>query len=75
MSQFYVLELFQGNIGLLLALGIFTVGLVLWLLIPLYDAKSQNSVRARRATYFGLAVVLFLLVTTILAYHGVYSKI
>jgi cytochrome b6 len=74
MSMFYVLELFQGTWGLAVSMGIFTLGLVLWTLIPFYDPDSRNGKRARQATWFGLLVVLILTATTILGYWGVYGK-
>lgn len=74
MSSFQVLKLFgnwfPGAAGEAMGIVIFTLGLVLWLLIPLYDRNSQSGVRGRRATYFGLFALAVLIVTTIWGYVG-----
>jgi cytochrome b6 len=74
MSQFYVLEVIKGPLGLYISMTIFTLGLVLWLVIPLFDPGTKVGARAKLTTYFGLLVILILLVTTILGYWGVYSS-
>jgi quinol-cytochrome oxidoreductase complex cytochrome b subunit len=73
MSQFQVLKIFgkllPGSIwGEFAGMGAFTLGMVLWLFIPLYDTKAKSGQRARRATYFGLLAVVMFLVTTIWGY-------
>jgi quinol-cytochrome oxidoreductase complex cytochrome b subunit len=74
MSQFYVLEIIQGPWGLAISMAIFTLGMALWTLIPIFDPTSKTGARAKLATYFGLLVIFILLVTTILGYWGVYGK-
>jgi len=72
MSSFQVLKLFgqwfRGAAGEALGITIFTLGLVLWFLVPLYDTRTQAGKRARRATYFGLFAMMVLLVTTVWGY-------
>ena len=72
MSQFQTLKimgrLFPGYAGEAIGMTLFTVGLVLWFLIPFYDIKGKNAKRARMATYFGLLTVTILIVTTMWGY-------
>lgn len=72
MSQFQVLKVlgrwFPGVVGEMIGIGLFTGGLVLWALIPLYDKGSRWQWRARTATWFGFAALLGLIITTIWAY-------
>ncbi|MBI5821712.1 MAG: cytochrome bc complex cytochrome b subunit [Verrucomicrobia bacterium] len=75
MSQFQVLKIFgdwfPGTLGEILGIGVFTGGMVLWFLIPLYDNTKEAGRRARRATYFGLFALIALMVTTIWAYLAI----
>lgn len=72
MSQFETLKLMgkvlPGYFGEAAGMTLFTVGFVLWFLIPLYDKKTPNGERAKKATYFGILVVGILLVTTTWGY-------
>ncbi len=72
MSSFQVLKLFgnwfPGASGEALGMTLFTLGLLLWFLIPLYDGATHSGRRARLATYFGLLVMVVLTVTTIWGY-------
>ncbi|HLP09798.1 MAG TPA: cytochrome bc complex cytochrome b subunit [Opitutaceae bacterium] len=72
MSSFQVLKLFgswfPGAVGEGAGIVLFTLGLVLWFLLPLYDANSVSGQRARRATWFGFLALSVLLVTTIWGY-------
>lgn len=72
MSSFQVLKIFgqllPGAAGEVAGVVVFTVGLVLWGLIPLYDTRSQAGRRGRNATYFGLLVLGALVVTTVWGY-------
>jgi cytochrome b6 len=61
-------KIVPGTAGEMFGMGLFTVGGVMWALIPLYDIKSADGRRARQATYFGLVVLLGLIVMTIWAY-------
>ena len=72
MSSFQVLKLFgqwfRGEIGEVLGMGLFTLGLVLWILLPLYDTSSKFGRRARHGTYFILLTLAILTLTTIWGY-------
>lgn len=74
MSSFQVLKLFgnwfRGAAGEALGMILFTLGLGLWFLIPLYDTSSRNGRRARNATYFGILTIAVLVITTIWGYAG-----
>lgn len=72
MSQFQVLkvfgEWFPGMTGEVLGILLFTVGGVLWGLIPLYDKDSRMATRARLATWFGFIALAGLIILTIWGY-------
>jgi cytochrome b6 len=72
MSSFQVLKLFgawfPGASGEFLGLGMFNLGMVLWVAIPLFDPTSKSGKWGRRATWFGFLAVGILLVTTIWGY-------
>ena len=75
MSQFQTLKvmgrLFPGFAGEAIGMGLFTVGMVLWLLVPFYDIRALAAKRAKTATYFGIAVVGGLIIMTIWGYLAV----
>jgi cytochrome b6 len=72
MSSFQVLraigKIIPGVAGELFGLVFFNLGLVLWILVPLYDVKSKAGARGRKATYFGLLVLAGLVITTLWGY-------
>ncbi len=72
MSQFQTLKvigkLIPGYAGEAAGMTLFTVGFILWFLIPLYDTKTKAGLRARNATYFGIAVIAILVLTTLWGY-------
>lgn len=72
MSQFQTLKavgrMIPGYAGEAFGMTLFTLGMVLWFLIPLYDKKSKGAQVAKRATYFGLLVVAILVGTTLWGY-------
>jgi cytochrome b6 len=72
MSAFQMLKVlgnvFPGALGEGLGITIFTLGLILWFFIPLYDGKHENGVKARNATYFGLLALFILIATTAWGY-------
>jgi len=74
MSSFQMLKLFgawfPGAVGEGAGIVLFTLGLALWFLVPLYDPDSSSGKRARRATWFGFVALAVLLVTTILGYSN-----
>jgi cytochrome b6 len=72
MSQFELLKvigrILPGVSGEVAGIGLFTVGMVLWALIPLYDVETAGGRRARRATYFGLLMLVSLIALTVFGY-------
>jgi cytochrome b6 len=72
MSQFELLKLlgkwFPGMAGEVLGIGLFSVGMILWGLIPLYDSRNEAGCRARLASYFGIFVVIAVIGLTVLGY-------
>lgn len=72
MSPFEMLKLLgrwlPGTFGEIAGLVLFTAGIVLWILIPFFDVRSETGRRARAAYYFGLISVMLLLVTTAVGY-------
>lgn len=72
MSSFATLKavgkMVPGALGEGLGMGLFALGLVLWIAIPFYDVKTEKGLKARRASYFGIFVVAVLLLTTIWGY-------
>jgi len=75
MSQFQLLkvvgEWVPGYAGEVLGIGIFTLAGVLWALIPLFDRGSAFGRAGRRATWFGWAMLVAMLVFTIWGYAAV----
>jgi cytochrome b6 len=75
MSPFEMLKLlgfvFSGKyaaFGEIAGILLFTLGIVLWFLIPFYDNSKESGQRARAAHYFGLLAVFALLATTVIGY-------
>ena len=72
MSPFEMLKLLgsflPGESGEIAGILLFTLGIVLWILIPFYDKNKQSGQRARAAHYFGLLAVVALLATTVIGY-------
>jgi quinol-cytochrome oxidoreductase complex cytochrome b subunit len=72
MSSFQMLKVFgnwlPGAAGEGAGIVLFSLGLILWFLVPSYDPNSTSGVRARRATWFGFIALAVLLVTTIWGY-------
>jgi cytochrome b6 len=72
MSPFEMLKLLgaflPGEIGEITGILLFTLGIVLWVLIPFYDTGKESGQRARAAHYFGLLAVFALLATTVIGY-------
>jgi cytochrome b6 len=72
MSPFEMLRLLgavlPGESGEIAGILLFTIGIVLWILIPLYDKDKESGQRGRAAHYFGLLAVIALLATTVIGY-------
>jgi cytochrome b6 len=62
---------FPGALGEVLGVGLFNIGIVLWLLIPFYDGSSGRGRQGRIAHYFGIGVVAAVAITTIAGYWSV----
>lgn len=75
MSQFQLLKVIgkvvEGTAGEILGMALFTGALVGWTLVPLYDSSSKSGLRARKATWFGLILLIAGVVTTIWGYLAV----
>ncbi len=75
MSSFQVLKLFgnwfPGAAGESIGIVIFSLGLVLWFFVPLFDPNTESGKRGRWATYFGLFVLAVLLITTFWGYFAI----
>jgi quinol-cytochrome oxidoreductase complex cytochrome b subunit len=72
MSPFEMLKILgnwmPGAVGEIAGLLLFTLGIVLWVLIPFYDIRNDAGRRARASHYFGLVAVILLLATTAIGY-------
>jgi quinol-cytochrome oxidoreductase complex cytochrome b subunit len=72
MSSFETLKLvgkiIPGTAGEAFGITLFTLGLVLWSMIPFFDVSKASGRRGRIATYFGMFCLAVLLLTTILGY-------
>jgi cytochrome b6 len=75
MSPFEMLKLLgvvlRGEAGEIAGILLFTLGIVLWILIPFYDIGKESGQRARAAHYFGLLAVFALLATTAIGYWAI----
>jgi cytochrome b6 len=74
MSPFEMLKLLgmikwlQGESGEIAGILLFTLGIMLWIMIPFYDKDKESGRRARVAHYFGLVAIFALLATTVIGY-------
>lgn len=77
MGQFQLLKVlgqwFPGALGEYLGIGLFGLATVAWTLIPLYDVRTNQGKRARNATWFGLAMLLAMILMTILGYADIWN--
>jgi cytochrome b6 len=75
MSSFQLLKVVgafvPGSAGEAVGMSIFALGLILWILVPLYDVKTKGGLRARIATICGLVVLGILVSMTIWGYAAV----
>lgn len=67
-AQFQLLKDFKFEGGELLAIVLFTIGGVAWLLVPFLDRKASQEKKSPMFTIFGLLVLAFLLVNTYRVY-------
>ncbi|NTU58135.1 MAG: cytochrome B [Chlorobiaceae bacterium] len=67
-AQFQLLKDFKFEGGELVAIILFTIGAVAWLLVPFFDRQASNEKKSPIFTIFGLLVLAFLLVNTYRVY-------
>lgn len=63
-AQFQLLKDFKFEGGELLAIVLFTVGAIVWVLVPFIDTKASREERSPLFTMLGLLVLAFLLINT-----------
>jgi cytochrome b6 len=72
MSPFEMLKMLgavlPGEAGEIAGILLFTLGIVLWILIPFYDTGKESGRRGRAAHYFGLLAIFALVATTAIGY-------
>jgi quinol-cytochrome oxidoreductase complex cytochrome b subunit len=72
MASFQTLKIFgnwfPGTTGEAMGIIVFTIGLLLWCLVPFFDPNSRSGKRGRWVTYFGFFIVATFLGTTIWGY-------
>jgi len=72
MSQFEALKLLgrviPGTLGEFAGIGMFTLALLLWAAVPLFDTRCAGGRRGRATTYFGLLILIALIALTIIGY-------
>lgn len=72
MVPFQILKVFgnwfPGFLGEGLGIILFTLGLFLWFLVPLYDPNTKSGQKAKHATYFGIFALAALVILTIWGY-------
>ncbi|ANT65610.1 MULTISPECIES: cytochrome b [Prosthecochloris] len=67
-AQFQLLKDFAFEGGELLAIILFTVGGIVWVLVPFIDKKASREERSPMFTIFGLVVLAFMLIETYRVY-------
>ncbi|MCA9413242.1 MAG: cytochrome bc complex cytochrome b subunit [Candidatus Omnitrophica bacterium] len=74
MVPFQVLKVFgnwfPGLTGEIMGMALFTLGGLIWAVIPLYDMNNKNAARARTATWIGFVVLATVIVFTIWGYSA-----
>lgn len=72
MSQFEGLKLLgrvvPGTLGEFVGIGLFTVAIGLWALVPLWDTRTAGGRRARWTTAFGLMFLVVMIALTVIGY-------
>ena len=70
--MFQLLKFLPGEIlilpGELVGILFFAVGGILWAIVPFWDRKTPEGKRNRLLTYFGIFVIIFIIVFTILGF-------
>ncbi len=68
-AQFQLLKDFKFEGGELIAIVLFTIGAVAWLLVPFFDRKASSEQKSPVFTIIGLLALTFLLINTYRVYH------
>jgi len=72
MSQFQFLKMLgrviPGTLGEFAGIGAFTLVILLWAAVPLFDPRTATGRRDRMATYFGVLLLFALIALTIVGY-------
>ena len=63
-----------GERGEIAGMLLFTLGIVLWILIPFYDKNKESGRRARLAHYFGLLAVFALVMPRLSSATGLFAR-
>ncbi|MGC8773797.1 MAG: cytochrome b [Chlorobaculum sp.] len=69
-AQFQLLKDFKFEGGELLAIILFTIGGVAWMLVPFLDRQASQEKKSPMFTIFGLLVLAFLLINTYRVYDS-----
>ncbi|AAM71549.1 MAG TPA: cytochrome bc complex cytochrome b subunit [Chlorobaculum sp.] len=69
-AQFQLLKDFKFEGGELLAIILFTIGGVVWMLVPFLDRQASQEKKSPMFTIFGLLVLAFLLINTYRVYDS-----
>ncbi|UWX57940.1 cytochrome b N-terminal domain-containing protein [Chlorobaculum sp. MV4-Y] len=69
-AQFQLLKDFKFEGGELLAIVLFTIGGVAWMLVPFLDRQASQEKKSPMFTIFGLLVLAFLLINTYRVYDS-----
>ncbi len=67
-AQFQLLKDFAFDGGELLAIILFTIGAIVWILVPFLDKKASREERSPKFTILGLLVLAFMLIETYRVY-------
>jgi cytochrome b6 len=72
-SMFQVLKFLPAEVlfipGELFGILLIGVGVLLWMIVPLWEKKTKVGIRNRLITYIGIFVVMFMIIFTILGYY------
>ncbi len=72
MFAFQALKLLPAHIlfieGELFGIAFFSIGGLIWALIPFLDRKTAEGEKSKKVTWFGIAVLAFMIVMTIIGY-------
>jgi cytochrome b6 len=72
MFAFQALKMLPAHIlfieGELFGIAVFSIGGLIWALVPFLDRKSTREQKARMFMYFGYLVLLFIIVMTVIGY-------